>query len=140
MNQEGKPIGAIVDINLLTSYYHWDNIYAENHELLKKIEYRKVKVPFNELPLKKEMERIYDVLNRHAFKNHYVLIHCTHGINRTGYAICYFLCKKYNMPVRDAVKRFEEARGYPFEYPDLVQDLIDRFDDRIMRECINPHS
>lgn len=42
-------------------------------------------------------------------------MHCFCGINRTGYVISYFLCKKYNISSKEAIKRFEEAVGYKFE-------------------------
>ncbi|KAI4498739.1 hypothetical protein M0802_006206 [Mischocyttarus mexicanus] len=40
-------------------------------------------------------------------------VHCTHGINRTGYLICRYLVEKLGWKSEDALQAFEEARGYP---------------------------
>jgi protein-tyrosine phosphatase len=39
-------------------------------------------------------------------ENEYIGIHCTHGINRTGYAIIYYLCKIIGMRVKEAIDTF----------------------------------
>ena len=128
LGAEGKKIGAIVDINFSENYYTWNITLCKNRDLLSKVEFRKVKVAYDELPRKRDMDRVYDVLNKHAFDDSYTIIHCTHGVHRTGYAICYFLCKKFSLKSEEAIRRFEEARGYPLKYNDLKQDLADRFD------------
>jgi len=125
---EGKKIGTVIDLNLSDrGYYSWDITYRKNKDLLRNVEYRKIKINYGEIPDKSVLNKVYDVLNKNFFKDHLIAVHCTHGINRSGYAICDFLCKRFKMNPEEAVKKFSEARGYNFEKKVLVDDLIDKF-------------
>ncbi|EFN81753.1 Probable tyrosine-protein phosphatase F54C8.4 [Harpegnathos saltator] len=42
-------------------------------------------------------------------------VHCTHGVNRTGYLICRYLIQQLGWEAQDSLKAFGEARGYPVE-------------------------
>lgn len=42
-------------------------------------------------------------------------VHCTHGVNRTGYLICRYLVQQLGWETQDSLKAFGEARGYPVE-------------------------
>ncbi|XP_012541148.1 cleavage and polyadenylation specificity factor subunit 6 isoform X2 [Monomorium pharaonis] len=42
-------------------------------------------------------------------------VHCTHGVNRTGYLICRYLIQQLGWEIQDSLKAFGEARGYPVE-------------------------
>ena len=52
-----------------------------------------------------------------------LLVHCTHGLNRTGLFICNYLVKKCGMDPEEAIKLFEEARGYSMKY-DFFKNYI----------------
>eukprot|EP01059_Diplonema_ambulator_P013292 TRINITY_DN23821_c0_g1_i1.p1 TRINITY_DN23821_c0_g1~~TRINITY_DN23821_c0_g1_i1.p1 ORF type:complete len:385 (+),score=29.18 TRINITY_DN23821_c0_g1_i1:88-1242(+) len=39
-----------------------------------------------------------------------VVVHCTHGINRTGFMICYYLSTVLGVPPAEALMRFHRAR------------------------------
>lgn len=52
-----------------------------------------------------------------------LLVHCTHGLNRTGLFICNYLVKKCGMNPEEAIKVFEEARGYSMKY-DFFKNYI----------------
>jgi len=45
-----------------------------------------------------------------------LLVHCTHGLNRTGLFICNFLITQCGIEPETAIKMFETARGYPMKY------------------------
>lgn len=127
-SENNKKIGAIIDINASDSgYYNWDYLYRRNKDLLKGIDYRKVKFRYDEVSNKATLNKVYDVLNKNLFKDHIVIIHCTRGINRTGHALCYFLCKRLEMTPTEAIKKFEEARGYSIQSKKVLEDLFDRF-------------
>ena len=55
-----------------------------------------------------------------------VAVHCTHGLNRTGYLICRYLIQKCGVDPREAVARFNEARGFPMRREILLQHLYNR--------------
>jgi len=55
-----------------------------------------------------------------------VAVHCAHGLNRTGYLICRYLIQKCNVEPREAVARFNEARGFPMKRETLLFHLYSR--------------
>ena len=55
-----------------------------------------------------------------------VAVHCTHGLNRTGYLICRYLIQKCGVEPREAVARFNEARGFPMRREILLHHLYNR--------------
>jgi len=129
LKKEGKEVAAIIDLNRNDSgYYNWDWTQWRNKALLGKIEYRKIKIGTKEIGNKAQLNKVYDVLNKNAFKkDQIILVHCTRGINRTGHAVCYFLCKRFELTPQEAIRRFNEARGYPIDKKDIIEDLYDRF-------------
>lgn len=42
--------------------------------------------------------------------NEYIGIHCTHGVNRTGYMIVYYLCYVKNLTLENAIDTFNRSR------------------------------
>ena len=53
-------------------------------------------------------------------------VHCTHGINRTGYVIAAFLKIHYpQIQIEDAIQMFSTSRlPHPFERDNLIDDLL----------------
>ena len=45
-----------------------------------------------------------------------LLIHCTHGLDRTGLFICNFLVTQCDIESETAIETFEEARGHQMRY------------------------
>ena len=55
-------------------------------------------------------------------------IHCTHGVNRTGFLIVYYLCKKYDMSLKDALTLFDDNRKpHMLEDEKLIDNLAENF-------------
>lgn len=52
-----------------------------------------------------------------------VIIHCTHGINRTGFMISLYLIRELNMDADEAIEKFEKCRGYPIKYENYKNEL-----------------
>ncbi|KIH55229.1 dual specificity phosphatase, catalytic domain protein [Ancylostoma duodenale] len=50
-------------------------------------------------------------------------VHCTNGVNRSGYLICRFLIERLGWSSHEALDAFERARGYPIEKGSYVQAL-----------------
>lgn len=73
------------------------------------VTYYKLAMPGKELPidefllkycgLVKEMEKTLG-------ENEYIGIHCTHGANRTGYLVCYYMCKEKDIDLEVAIQAF----------------------------------
>ncbi|XP_016415800.1 RNA/RNP complex-1-interacting phosphatase-like isoform X2 [Sinocyclocheilus rhinocerous] len=50
-------------------------------------------------------------------------VHCTHGLNRTGYLICRYLIDVEAMNPQKAINLFNESRGYSIERQNYLDDL-----------------
>uniref|UniRef100_A0A8C8B2B6 Tyrosine specific protein phosphatases domain-containing protein n=1 Tax=Otus sunia TaxID=257818 RepID=A0A8C8B2B6_9STRI len=53
-------------------------------------------------------------------------VHCTHGLNRTGYLVCRYLIDVEGMEPNTAIELFNRARGHPIERTNYIQDLRKR--------------
>jgi len=49
-----------------------------------------------------------------------VVVHCTHGINRTGMFVCFYLCVVGGMSPEAALLAFEDSRGHAMERENLL--------------------
>uniref|UniRef100_A0A1A9WW40 Tyrosine specific protein phosphatases domain-containing protein n=1 Tax=Glossina brevipalpis TaxID=37001 RepID=A0A1A9WW40_9MUSC len=63
-----------------------------------------------------------------AINRHHKLIgvHCTHGVNRTGYFICSYMISELTMKPLEAIRKFVVARGHKierFNYLDALNRL-----------------
>merc|ERR1719376_1120640 len=52
-----------------------------------------------------------------------ILIHCTHGVNRTGFFIGLWMILACNMKVDEYIHMFEERRGHRMDRPELIELL-----------------
>jgi len=128
IRQSGKKIGAVIDLRpSRRNFYDWDYHARRYGEVLKGIDYRKITYD-DPICDRAELNKVFDALNKHHFKDQVILIHSPNGINRVGHAVCYFLCKRLNMKPDEAVRKFEEARGYPIDKKAIIEDLKDRFE------------
>lgn len=50
-------------------------------------------------------------------------VHCTHGVNRTGYVVCRYMVDKLGIAPATAIESFQKARGHVFDRQEYVSDL-----------------
>ena len=50
-------------------------------------------------------------------------VHCTHGVNRSGYLICRYLIEKMNCEPSKAISKFNLHRGHQMERQNYIDDL-----------------
>jgi len=51
-------------------------------------------------------------------------VHCTHGLNRTGYFVCSYMVLCNNVSPSDAMRNFSVARGHQIERPNYINAII----------------
>ncbi|KAI6202554.1 RNA/RNP complex-1-interacting phosphatase [Aphelenchoides besseyi] len=61
-------------------------------------------------------------------------VHCTDGVNRTGFLICRYLIDKLCMSSHEALNAVEAARGYTIERGALIQGLHRAYGARRMKK------
>ncbi|VDM65572.1 unnamed protein product, partial [Strongylus vulgaris] len=66
---------------------------------------------------------IQDYIDKTDDEEALIGVHCTNGVNRSGYLICRFLIERLGWSSHEALDAFERARGYPIEKGSYVQAL-----------------
>lgn len=129
LEKENKKISLILDLNRSNVYYNFEE-FIKDHPEHDYIRYERVSLEDNEVPNSKEVEKIHQIMDEHfdgEDNDDVIVIHCFNGRNRTGYAVCSYLCKKLNISGEKAIKLFQEARGLQFEHEKLTEDLKLRY-------------
>lgn len=78
------------------------------------------------VPESSQVEEFINLVDDFRSNNRSKLIgvHCTHGLNRTGFMICSYLIRKHGISGGDALKVFEEARGHRIERQAYVDEIL----------------
>ncbi|GAB0087416.1 RNA/RNP complex-1-interacting phosphatase [Sergentomyia squamirostris] len=126
-------LGLVIDLTATDRYYKPILLAPGVSHVKLKMEGR---VLPNEEIVKRFKQIITDFLQDIRNASMLVGVHCTHGVNRTGYMICRYLVDCLKVSPDDAIKRFAEARGYPIErevYTKHLQKLPIISDDNQLR-------
>ncbi|KAG7215025.1 hypothetical protein INR49_022857 [Caranx melampygus] len=121
VSREKQELGQIIDLTYTTRYYNlkvrppeslmFVKIFTAGHE-----------VPSDDtiLKFKRAVRRF---LRDNADNDKLIGVHCTHGLNRTGYLICRYLIDVDGMDPKEAVQLFNSARGHNIERENYLDDL-----------------
>ncbi|XP_043106180.1 RNA/RNP complex-1-interacting phosphatase [Puntigrus tetrazona] len=121
MEKEGQELGLIIDLTFTTRYYNVEDLPKTLYHL--KIFTAGHEVPSNAtiLSFKKAVRHF---LRDNENNDKLIGVHCTHGLNRTGYLICRYLIDVDEMNPQKAIKLFNESRGHSIERQNYLDDLI----------------
>uniref|UniRef100_A0A2P2LYM9 mRNA guanylyltransferase n=1 Tax=Rhizophora mucronata TaxID=61149 RepID=A0A2P2LYM9_RHIMU len=143
----GRTLGLVIDLTNTTRYY--------SPVELKKEGIKHVKIPCkgrDAVPDNASVNNfVYEVtqfLFRQKHTKKYVLVHCTHGFNRTGYMIVHYLMRSApmsvtkmrsaSMSVTQAISIFAEARSPGIYKPDYIDALYTFYHERKPEMVICP--
>lgn len=120
----GKNIGMVVDLTNTDRYYN--KAEWADHD----IRYVKMNCPGHEVSerediVKKFMNVVDDFIGDSSNDDKLIGVHCTHGLNRTGYLICRYLIDRMGWKADRAISLFEFSRGHPIERGHYKQSLYD---------------
>jgi len=118
----GGQLGLVIDLTNTDRYY--DRADVETLD----IAYTKLYCPGHEVNgrediVKQFIKRVDKFLSDNNDNDMWIGVHCTHGINRTGYLISRYLIDRQEWTSHAALEAFEKARGYPIERGNYVQSL-----------------
>ncbi|XP_026319020.1 mRNA-capping enzyme isoform X2 [Hyposmocoma kahamanoa] len=113
-------LGAVIDLTNTSRYYDPRELQAAG------ILHKKILMPGRIIPPEKKVQEFMDTMDEFLGKDCEFLVgvHCTHGLNRTGYMVCRYMRDRLNILAKDAVKKFEKARGYKIERENYIADLL----------------
>ncbi|KAK3599431.1 hypothetical protein CHS0354_036449 [Potamilus streckersoni] len=122
LNDRGLTLGLIIDLTFTTKYYNPEEFMQRG------INYKKIYVAGQRIPSDEVVYQMFDIIN--SFQQHvnvdnkYIIgIHCTHGINRTGYMVCRYLMDVLGWQSGVAVDAFNKARHHQIYRENFVKEL-----------------
>ncbi|XP_071793573.1 uncharacterized protein [Asterias amurensis] len=117
----GQPLGLVIDLTNTSRYYNPQEIERAG------IEYYKLNTEGHIIPAERIVQRftriVQDFTRNHSNNGFCIGVHCTHGINRTGYLICRYMVENLGFTSSDALIAFADARGHKVERQNYIDDL-----------------
>ena len=75
------------------------------------------------IPSQANVERFYASVLESEAEGGLIGVHCTHGLNRTGYLISRYLIEKQGWEPEKAIAAFDEARGHKQDRENYLDHL-----------------
>ncbi|OAD61985.1 putative tyrosine-protein phosphatase F54C8.4, partial [Eufriesea mexicana] len=102
---------AFPQVKYIIDLTNTDRYYDEKEFTNFGVKYEKIMIPGREVPSTESVIRLH-----FSFVSDDIIgVHCTHGVNRSGYLICRYLVQQLGWEPEFCLKAFEEARGYSIE-------------------------
>ncbi|KAL0426273.1 UNVERIFIED_CONTAM: capping enzyme [Sesamum latifolium] len=131
----GRKLGLVIDLTNSSRYYNFNEWKKEGIKHVKIACKGRDSVPDNESVNKFFYEHALVYLgltisgSAKATKK-YILVHCTHGHNRTGYMIIHYLMRTLPISVTQAIKIFSDARPPGIYKPDYIDALYNFYHEK----------
>ncbi|XP_037383543.1 RNA/RNP complex-1-interacting phosphatase isoform X1 [Talpa occidentalis] len=120
IQEQNEELGLIIDLTYTHRYY-------EPEDLPETITYLKIFTVGHQVPDDDTILKFKNAVNRFLKENKdndkLIGVHCTHGLNRTGYLICRYLIDVEGMRPDDAIELFNRCRGHCLERQNYIEDL-----------------
>ncbi|KAM4756376.1 RNA/RNP complex-1-interacting phosphatase isoform 4-T4 [Cyanocitta cristata] len=123
VKERKEELGLIIDLTYTRRYYGPE-------ELPPTLRYSKILTMGHEIPNRRTILRFKYIVKRFLTDNKdndkLIGVHCTHGLNRTGYLVCRYLIDVEGMEPNAAIELFNKSRGHAIERTNYIQDLQKR--------------
>ncbi|XP_066570503.1 RNA/RNP complex-1-interacting phosphatase [Amia ocellicauda] len=120
LQEQDQELGLIIDLTFTTRYY-------KPEDLPESLNYLKIFTAGHEVPNDSTIlsfkKAVRQFLRENGGNDKLIGVHCTHGVNRTGYLVCRYLIDVDGMDPKVAVELFSRARGHPIERQNYIHDL-----------------
>ncbi|KAL5728633.1 mRNA guanylyltransferase [Ranunculus cassubicifolius] len=135
-----REVGLVIDLTNTTRYYRASDFGKAGINHVKIACKGRGSVPGSQAV----NDFIYEILQFYSSKtqseNKYVLVHCTHGFNRTGYMIVHFLVRSQSISVTEALRIFAKARPPGIYKQDYIDELYTIYGERRPESVICPRT
>ena len=118
-------LGLVID---LTGSPKPDRYYNESELIDRNIGHQKIVLQgFGQMPREKDIQTFIRAVDEFNSVNPDKLIgvHCTHGLNRTGFMICKYLILRKGINPAEALALFQNARGHEIERDVYVKAILE---------------
>ncbi|XP_076317545.1 uncharacterized protein LOC143229297 isoform X2 [Tachypleus tridentatus] len=122
LTENVKDLGLVIDLTNTRRYYNSKELERKN------IKYFKIFCEGRQIPSSTVttsfFKAVEDFQKTEGEIGKLIGVHCTHGLNRTGYLICRYMIDRMNFSPHEAIQAFQLARGYPIERKEYVNSLL----------------
>ncbi|KAJ8753925.1 hypothetical protein K2173_000179 [Erythroxylum novogranatense] len=133
----GRKLGLVIDLTNTTRYYQTTDLKKEGIKHIKIQCKGRDAVPDN-ASVNNFVYEVTQFLSRQKHSKKYILVHCTHGHNRTGYMIVHYLMRSLPMSVTQAIKAFADTRPPGIYKPDYIDALYTFYHERKPETVVCP--
>ncbi|WOK94206.1 mRNA-capping enzyme [Canna indica] len=119
---QGREIGLVIDLTNTSRYYspaEWTKLGIKHVKIACK---GRDSVPDNE-SVNLFVHEVLQFLSRQRHSKRFILVHCTHGHNRTGFMIIHYLMRTQQIHVSEALQIFSQARPPGIYKQDYIEAL-----------------
>jgi protein-tyrosine phosphatase len=125
-SRKNLKIKMIIDLTDSTKYY-------SPHDVPRDVKYEKIRIKGGKPKFPggepHQIKRFIESVE--SCHNGFIGVHCTHGLNRTGFLVCYYLLHSNpGMKVEEALQQFNEARTPGFHKREYIDRLYQEFDQK----------
>ncbi|KAL6035260.1 hypothetical protein STEG23_032041 [Scotinomys teguina] len=124
IHEQNEELGLIIDLTYTHRYY-------KAEDLPETISYIKIFTIGHQIPSNNTIFKfkcaVKEFLKNNKDNDKLIGVHCTHGLNRTGYLICRYLIDVEGMRPDDAIELFNSCRGHCIERQNYIENLKKRY-------------
>jgi len=115
-------LGLVIDLTHTDRYYNKSSFFNTG------IFYEKIYTVGHVVPNNNVVNKFFNCVDNFLQENEEKLIgvHCTHGLNRTGYMVCRYMIERLGFQPDEAIFEFNSARGHEQERENYIADLKKR--------------
>ncbi|KAH7966750.1 hypothetical protein HPB49_019192 [Dermacentor silvarum] len=114
-------LGLVIDLTCTNRYYDPESLVSRG------ILHAKIMCVGQQIPSEGVVNEFFRAVDAFvanpANDGKLIGVHCTHGVNRTGYLVCKYMIEKLSVAPTTAIEQFENARGHKFDREEYVNDL-----------------
>ncbi|KAM7373721.1 hypothetical protein PAMP_008555 [Pampus punctatissimus] len=120
VQSQNQELGLIIDLTFTTRYYQLLDVPQSCCYIKILTEGHRVPPDAAILSFKRAVTHF---LNENCNNDKLIGVHCTHGLNRTGYLVCRYLIDVNGLEPAAAVELFNACRGHRIERQNYLLDL-----------------
>lgn len=115
---------AVPDLKHIIDLTNTNRYYSPSQCDKQGWKHKKIFVPGGGMvPAKQNVEQFYAAVSEAMSEDGLIGVHCTHGLNRTGYMVCRYMIEKNGIDPDQAILAFDTARGHKQERENYLDHL-----------------
>ncbi|XP_063684092.1 RNA/RNP complex-1-interacting phosphatase-like [Bolinopsis microptera] len=121
LKDRGMNLKLVIDLS------NTDRYYAPNEFVHLGVAHIKVPCTHDKIPSQDQVDRFKELVSSFQQRGSTVIgVHCSYGVNCTGYMIARYLIETLGWSAEDAINEVDLARGHTMERITLIEDLLNR--------------